>query len=103
MPARSKSQQRLFGMLHAYNKGELHGSKALKKRMSEMSKHISDEDARHFAETPHKGLPDKKARMDKPTPKKLKDDEKDNLKYLSFSEVAMLALNELSKGDTYDR
>lgn len=61
MPAKSKSQQRLFGMLHAYNKGELHGSKSLMKKMRSMSSHISDEDARHFAETPHKGLPEKKA------------------------------------------
>lgn len=61
MPAKSKSQQRLFGMLHAYNKGELHGSKSLMKKMKSMSSHISDEDARHFAETPHKGLPEKKA------------------------------------------
>ena len=61
MPAKSKSQQRLFGMLHAYNKGELHGSKSLMRKMKSMSGHISDEDARHFAETPHKGLPEKKA------------------------------------------
>lgn len=61
MPAKSKSQQRLFGMLHAFNKGEFHGGKSLKKRLSEMSRRISDEDARHFAETPHKNLPEKKA------------------------------------------
>ena len=61
MPAKSKSQQRLFGMLHAYNKGELHGSKSLMRKMKSMSGRISDEDARHFAETPHKGLPEKKA------------------------------------------
>ena len=61
MPAKSKSQQRLFGMLHAFNKGEFHGGKGLRKRLSEMSRHISDEDARHFAETPHKNLPEKKA------------------------------------------
>ena len=61
MPAKSKSQQRLFGMLHAYNKGELHGSKSLMRKMKSMSSRISDEDARHFAETPHKGLPEKKA------------------------------------------
>ena len=63
MPAKSKSQQRLFGMLHAYNKGELHGSKSLLRKMKSMSRHISDEDARHFAETPHNGLPEKKAAL----------------------------------------
>lgn len=61
MPAQSKSQQRLFGMLHAYNKGEFKGSKSLRKKLQNMSKHISDESAVHFAETPHKGLPEKKA------------------------------------------
>ena len=63
MPAKSKSQQRLFGMLHAYNKGELRGSKSLLRKMKSMSRHISDEDARHFAETPHKDLPEKKAAL----------------------------------------
>lgn len=64
MPARSRSQQRLFGMVHAYNKGELKGSKSLKKRISSIADNISDEDARHFAETPHKGLPEKKGEID---------------------------------------
>lgn len=63
MPAKSKSQQRLFGMVHAYNKGEFHGSRALRKRIAELSRHISDEDARHFAETEHTGLPEKKAQV----------------------------------------
>ena len=58
MPAKSKSQQRLFGMVHAYNKGEFHGSRSLRNRLAALSKHISDDDARHFAETKHKGLPE---------------------------------------------
>jgi len=63
MPARSKSQQRLFGMVHAYNKGEFHGSRALRRRVVALSRHISDEDAKDFAETPHDGLPEKKAQV----------------------------------------
>ena len=63
MPAKSKSQQRLFGMVHAYNKGELHGSRSLRRRIAAISRHISDEDARHFAKTPHDGLPEKKAQV----------------------------------------
>lgn len=59
MPARSKSQQRLFAMVHAYNKGELHCDGRLRKRIAALSKRISDEDARHFAETPHEGLPER--------------------------------------------
>lgn len=60
MPAKSKSQQRLFGMVHAYNKGELQCSPALRKRIAAIAAGISDEDARHFAETSHKGLPNVK-------------------------------------------
>ena len=59
MPARSKSQQRLFAMVHAYNKGELHCDGRLRKRIAALSKRISDEDARHFAATPHAGLPER--------------------------------------------
>lgn len=61
MPAKSKSQQRLFGMVHAYNKGELHGSRSLRRRIAALSRRISDEDAKHFAKTKHDGLPEKKA------------------------------------------
>ena len=60
MPAKSKSQQRLFGMVHAYNKGEFRGSRALRSRIAALSRHISDADAKDFAETPHDGLPEKK-------------------------------------------
>lgn len=59
MPAKSKSQQRLFAMVHAYNKGEFHGSRSLRSRVASLASHISDEDARHFAKTPRKGLPER--------------------------------------------
>ena len=60
MPAKSKSQQRLFGMVHAYQKGEFHGSKELRNRIRTLSKHVSTTDAQHFAQTPHKDLPETK-------------------------------------------
>lgn len=60
MPAKSKSQQRLMAMVHAYNKGEFHGSRSLRNRVAALSRHISDEDARDFAKTPHAGLPERK-------------------------------------------
>lgn len=63
MPAKSKSQQRLFGMVRAYNNGELHASRELRRRIAALSKRISDEDAEHFAKTPHNGLPEKKAQV----------------------------------------
>lgn len=62
MPARSKSQQRLFGMIHAYKSGKL---KDAPKGIREAAQHVSDEDARDFAETKHKGLPERKKKMKK--------------------------------------
>jgi len=56
MPAKSKSQQRLFGMVHAYQKGEL---KNPSKEVKDIASSISDKDAEDFAETKHKGLPNK--------------------------------------------
>lgn len=58
MPALSKSQQRLFGMVHAYKKGKL---KKAPKKIKEIAKHISDEDAKDFAKTKSRDLPEKKA------------------------------------------
>jgi len=56
MPAKSKSQQRLFGMVHAYQKGEL---KNPSKEIKDIANSISDKDAEDFAETKHKGLPNR--------------------------------------------
>ncbi len=56
MPAKSKQQQRLFGMVHAYQKGEL---KNASKEVKDIAKTISKKDAKDFAETKHKGLPNK--------------------------------------------
>ena len=57
MPATSKSQQRLFGMVHAYQKGRLkHAPKAVKR----IARNISEEDAEHFARTRHNGLPERR-------------------------------------------
>lgn len=58
MPALSKSQQRLFGMVHAYKKGKL---KKAPKKIKEIAKNISDEDAKDFAKTKSRDLPEKKA------------------------------------------
>jgi predicted RNA-binding Zn-ribbon protein involved in translation (DUF1610 family) len=53
--AKSKSQQRFFGMVHAAKKGEKPASKEVAKAAKGMSK----KDAKDFAKTKHKGLPDK--------------------------------------------
>ena len=55
MPAKSKSQQRLFGMVHACQKKGVCPSEEVKK----IAKSISKKDAEDFAKTKHKGLPNK--------------------------------------------
>jgi len=57
MPAKSKSQQRLFGMVHAAQKGKL---KNASPEVKKIAKSISKKDAEDFAATKHDGLPEKK-------------------------------------------
>ena len=52
----SKKQQRFFGMVRAAQKGEGASSPEVAKVADE----ISDKDAKKFAKTKHKGLPEKK-------------------------------------------
>ena len=55
MPAVSKAQQRFMGMVHAAQKGDMENpSKEVQKAADSMS----DKDAKDFASTKHKGLPD---------------------------------------------
>jgi len=54
MPSKSKSQQRLFGMVHALQKGKL---KDASPEVEKIAGGISDKDAEDFASTKHKGLP----------------------------------------------
>lgn len=60
MPARSKVQQRLFGIVHAIQNGEAN-PKRFSKKIREMAKRVDPEDARHFAATKTDKLPEKKA------------------------------------------
>lgn len=56
MPSKSRKQQRFMGMIHAYQKGEL---KDASPSVKKASKSIDPDDAKHFAMTKHKGLPEK--------------------------------------------
>ena len=53
----SKSQQRLMGMVYAYKKGEM---KDASDEVKKIAKGMSMKDAKKFASTKHKGLPEKK-------------------------------------------
>ena len=57
MPAVSKKQQRFFGMVRAAQKGEMENPS---KEVLDVANDISMKDAKKFAKTKHKGLPEKK-------------------------------------------
>jgi hypothetical protein len=56
MPSVSKSQQRLMGQVHAYQKGKLKDASPTVKKIA---KGMSKKAAKDFAKTKHKGLPEK--------------------------------------------
>ena len=58
MPAKSKSQQKFMGMVHALQKGEIKPSDVSDK-VKKAADSMSDKDAEDFASTKHKGLPKK--------------------------------------------
>ena len=57
MPAVSKKQQRFFGMVRAAQKGELENPSP---EVADVANDISVKDAKKFAKTKHKGIPEKK-------------------------------------------
>jgi hypothetical protein len=56
MPAKSKSQQRLFGMIHACQKS----GKCASEKIQQLAQNISYKNANDFARTKHKKLPERK-------------------------------------------
>jgi len=56
MPAVSKAQQKFMGMVHAAQKGDMENPSP---EVSKAADSMSDKDAKDFASTKHKGLPDK--------------------------------------------
>lgn len=60
--AKSKSQQRLFGMVHAYNKGELKKGDVdadLYSKIEKIANGMTDKDTKKLAKTNHDDLPEK--------------------------------------------
>jgi hypothetical protein len=55
MPAQSKAQQRFMGMVHAAQKGDMENPSP---EVEKAADSMSDKDAKDFASTSHKGLPD---------------------------------------------
>lgn len=59
MPAQSKSQQKLMGIVHAIQKGDADPND-FSKGAQQVAKDMNPDDVKDFASTSHKGLPDKK-------------------------------------------
>jgi len=61
--SKSASQQRLMGMVHAYQSGKLNlndlPNEKLRKKIKSIASSIGYDDAVDFASTSHKGLPEK--------------------------------------------
>jgi hypothetical protein len=55
MPAQSKAQQRFMGMVHSAQKGDMENPSP---EVQKAADSMSDKDAKDFASTSHKGLPD---------------------------------------------
>lgn len=56
MPAKSKSQQRLFGMALAVRRGELKRSEVEQSVLDIVDGKMTDKEIEDFAKTSHKGL-----------------------------------------------
>ena len=69
MPAKSKAQQRFMGMVHAVQKGDM---EAPSKEVEKAADSMTNKDAKDYASTSHKGLPNKKENM-KITKERLKE------------------------------
>lgn len=59
MPAKSKAQQRLFGMAYAVRKGEMERSEASEEVLKIVDGDMSTKKIKDYAETKHDNLPDK--------------------------------------------
>ena len=55
MPAKSKSQQKLFALVHLYQQGKIPADK-VSNTIKRIAKTISPEDAKKYASTPHANL-----------------------------------------------
>jgi len=61
MPAVSRAQQRFMGMVHAVKKGDMPAPSA---EVAQAAASMKKKDAKDFASTKHKGLPEKKSFKD---------------------------------------
>ena len=115
MPAVSKAQQRFMGMVYAVKKGEM---SAPSSEVADAAASMKKKDAKDFASTKHKGLPEKKKvdetayyKSDSKYQKKVSDAEKRHkeqdkrMKFGKFYDKAKEARSRLRPGEVkrYDK
>ena len=115
MPAVSKAQQRFMGMVYAVKRGEM---SAPSSEVADAAASMKKKDAKDFASTKHKGLPEKKKvdetayyKSDSKYQKKLSDDDKRHkerdkrMKFGKFYDKAKEARTRLRPGEVkrYDK
>ena len=115
MPAVSKAQQRFMGMVYAVKKGEM---SAPSSEVADAAASMKKKDAKDFASTKHKGLPEKKKvdettyyKQDSKYQKKVSDAEKRHkeqdkrMKFGKFYGKAKEAKDRLRPGEVkrYDK
>ena len=62
MPAKSKQQQKFFGLVRAYQKGEIKAKdlpEDIREKIINTAKNMSNQDVKDYAKTKHKNLPKK--------------------------------------------
>lgn len=94
MPSSSKSQQRLFGMVHACKKT----GKCASPEVAKIADGISAKDAEEFARTKHAGLPERKPKQKKSKLKSYKEytDEQSMMENLNHAgrQMAGMTMND---------
>ncbi len=81
MPSKSKSQQRLFGWVHACQKGTASNCPP---NISKVAGSIKPSDAEDFARTKHKGLPERKKKKKKHKLKTFREWEKEMISFQQY-------------------
>jgi|9_EtaG_2_1085328.scaffolds.fasta_scaffold01114_7 hypothetical protein len=94
MPAVSKKQQRFFGMVRAAQKGEMENPS---KEVSDVASDISMKDAKKFAKTKHKGLPEKKITKEEVTGGFQFQDYDPNMKFREYEFIDIVKTEPLVK------
>ena len=104
MPAVSKAQQRFMGMVHGVQKGTIKPSD-VSPEVRKVAKTMKKKDAKDFASTKHKGLPNKKTEVVKPDVvenKPVKKMTKEEFKKL-IDKLVEQKLNKILKEGTWEK